>query len=109
MATIEEKNPRRFRVQFTMTRALHESYESSQERASRLNVVIDFSRDFQKWFAGQLEQVSRELQQLEEEQAKAVKPQPVTTAPVGQTLSSIRSATANSPLEGGSDHGDPRE
>jgi len=65
MASITEKNTRRYRVQFTMSRSLFQLYEANMARAANLHLIIDFSRDFEKWFSGQMEQVTRELQQLE--------------------------------------------
>jgi hypothetical protein len=70
MASITEKNSRRYRVQFTMSRSLYQVYEANMERAANLHVVIDFSKDFEKWFSGQMEQVSKELQQLESESGR---------------------------------------
>lgn len=98
MAVITEKNTRRYRVQFTISRAIHQTYEASLERARKLGVVIDFTRDFEKFFANQLEQVARELQQLEGEQpqsngAGATK---VVQAPVV--------SVGNTTAEGGTDH-----
>lgn len=75
MATIIEKNVRRNRVQFTMSNALRKQYELCQERAKRLLVMLDFSKDFERWFAGQLEQADSQLKLREEnnKQATAVK------------------------------------
>lgn len=65
MATISEKNTRRYRIQFTMHRELYEHYQTLQNRASELGVIIDFVSDFETWFAGQLDQVRHKLHDLE--------------------------------------------
>lgn len=65
MATILEKNTRRYRMQFSMRRELYEQYQTLLSRASEIGVVIDLSSDFDSWFAGQLDQVRQELQALE--------------------------------------------
>jgi len=104
MATISEKNTRRYRVQFSMSRSLYQQYEATMERANKLNVVIDFGRDFEKWFSNQLEQVARELQQMEDEQGQPVSPQSVTTTTGSDSSSITRSATDHITLEGGADH-----
>jgi hypothetical protein len=106
MAVISEKNTRRYRVQFTMSRTLHQAYEASLERASSLNVVIDFSRDFEKWFSNQLEQVARELQQLEDEQARSEAGPTVKQTSGGSATQSVIEQIC---LEGGADHGDAHE
>lgn len=62
MATILEKNSRRYRMQFSMRRELYEQYQTLLSRANEVGVVIDFSSDFETWFAGQLDQVRHELQ-----------------------------------------------
>jgi hypothetical protein len=64
MAIIQDKNPHRNRVQFTISRLLHEQHQRCLELAGRLGVVIDFRRDFERWFRPQLEQVERDLNQL---------------------------------------------
>lgn len=61
MASIVEKNPRRFRVQFSMSRSLHSDYWQCMQLAEELKVSIDFTKDFERWFSAQLEQVTREL------------------------------------------------
>jgi len=65
MATIVERSNKRNRVQFTVTCLLHNEYQRCLELAEKLTVSIDFSRDFERWFGGQLDQVSRELVRIE--------------------------------------------
>lgn len=74
MASITQKNNRRYRVQFTMRRELYETYQALLERASELRVVIDFSHDFEEWFSNQLEQVSHELGKLETHSQRSSRP-----------------------------------
>lgn len=76
MASITQKNNRRYRVQFTMSRELYETYQALLERASEQRVVIDFSHDFEEWFSNQLEQVSRELAKLEAQSQRPSQPRP---------------------------------
>ena len=64
MARITQKNSRRYRVQFTMRRELHEMYEAHLARAEKLQLVIDFGPDFEGWFANQLNQIGQDLQRL---------------------------------------------
>lgn len=106
MATIVEKNTRRYRVQFTMSRPLHQSYEGALERARKLGLVIDFSRDFEKWFANQLEQVSRELQQLEDESQRE---QHQFAAQERHATADFTPQVATDHEEGGAGYGDDRE
>jgi len=101
MATISEKNTRRYRVQFSMSRALYQAYEANMDLANRLKVTIDFTRDFEKWFAVQLDQVARELQQLESEQG----PQGSGSGATKVAQASVVSA-GETTTEGGADHGD---
>lgn len=106
MATISEKNTRRYRVQFTITRTLHQAYESNLNRAKNLHVVIDFTRDFEKWFSNQLEQVSRELQQLDADQSMLEAVEPATQKATCKTVSADHSLSDRISMEGGADHGD---
>ena len=69
MARITQKNSRRYRVQFTMRRELHDKYEANLARAEKLQLVIDFGNDFEDWFANQLDQIGQELQRLEAKEA----------------------------------------
>ena len=69
MANIIERNKRRNRIQFTVGRGLYAQYEENQQRAKKLQVILDFSRDFERWLATQMEQVARDLRQLEEADA----------------------------------------
>jgi len=68
MALITAKNSRRYRVQFTMRRELHETYEAYLTRAAALHLLIDFGNDFEEWFENQLHQVEQELDRLESRQ-----------------------------------------
>lgn len=70
MATITEKNNRRYRVQFTAPRALHLKYEQCMALAEKLGVMADFSRDFEKWFSAQIDQLSRDLAELQEKRLR---------------------------------------
>lgn len=69
MAHITPKNSRRYRVQFTMRRELHEMYEFHLVRAGKLQLVIDFGPDFETWFVNQLHQIGQELDRLETKEA----------------------------------------
>lgn len=76
MASIKKKSNRRYRVQFTMGRELYETYQTLLERARGLQVVIDFSYDFEAWFSNQLEQVSHELAKLEAHSQRSSRARP---------------------------------
>jgi hypothetical protein len=65
MATITQKNNRRYRIQFTMRSELYAHYQTVLSKASELGVVIDFSSDFEVWFAGQLDQIRHKLKTFE--------------------------------------------
>lgn len=65
MAIIRHKNNRRCRVQFTMSHELYKNYQSILARASQLQVIVDFTNDFEEWFANQLEQVDENIDRLE--------------------------------------------
>lgn len=70
MAIITEKNNKRYRVQFTAPRALHQKYEQCMAMAEKLGVLLDFSRDFEKWFSAQIDQVSRDLLEVQEKRLR---------------------------------------
>lgn len=76
MASITQKNNRRYRLQFTMRREMYETYQTLLERASELRVVIDFAHDFEDWFSYQLEQVSHELGKLDAHSQRSSRPGP---------------------------------
>lgn len=84
MATILEKNTRRFRVQFSMSRALYGDYQQCLHLAEELKVTIDFSRDFERWFSVQLEQANRELRRLKGEQEEVKSPGQLATVKPGE-------------------------
>lgn len=65
MATIIQKNSRRHRIQLSMSSQLYNNYEANLQRAKKLQVSLDFTKDFERWFASQMEQVNKELQMLE--------------------------------------------
>lgn len=65
MANITERSNKRNRVQFTVNCSLHKTYKGCLTQADQLKVTIDFCRDFERWFSGQLEQVSRDLDRLQ--------------------------------------------
>lgn len=70
MAVITEKNNKRYRVQFTAPRALHQKYEQCMALAEKLGVMLDFSRDFERWFSAQMDQLSRDLMELQEKRLR---------------------------------------
>ncbi|MDZ4186263.1 MAG: hypothetical protein U1D97_14965 [Desulfuromonadales bacterium] len=70
MAAIKHKNNRRYRVQFTMERELHETYQEILARASERMVVVDFGCDFDVWFRNQLDQVKEMLERLDKSQCQ---------------------------------------
>ena len=61
MAIIVRKNARRNRVQFTMSDALYGNYQECLKLAEQQKACIDFSKDFDRWFTQQLDQVKKEL------------------------------------------------
>lgn len=65
MASITTKNTRRYRIQFTMRRELYESYQTQLARAQKLQLVIDFARDFEEWFENQIRQVEQDMGKFE--------------------------------------------
>lgn len=67
MAIIVEKCKRRYRVQFSISRKQHESHQQCLQKAEQLGLTIDFSRDFERWFSSQLDQLIRDLNQREDE------------------------------------------
>lgn len=84
MATIIQKNKRRNRVQFSMSEQLFESHQQNLEVAKDLGATIDYSRDFERWFAGQLEQVTKELERLKTGKPEVSAHKQVTRAAVPQ-------------------------
>lgn len=71
MATIVEKSSRRNRIQFSVGDELYLKYEANQDRAKRLRAILDYSKDFEKWLATQVEHASSELSKLEQKRAQA--------------------------------------
>lgn len=67
MATITPKKTHRYRIQFTMSRHLHEAHQENLELAASMSVIVDFNRDFEKWFNCQVEQTAKLLRQLQQE------------------------------------------
>ena len=65
MAKIIHKNNRRYRIQFSMNRDLYETYQDIIARAGELEAVVGFADDFERWFADQLVQVGRLLEEYE--------------------------------------------
>lgn len=65
MATLIQKNNRRHRIQLSMSGKLYNQYEANLLRAKQLQVTLDFTKDFERWFASQMEQVNKELRMLE--------------------------------------------
>jgi len=109
MAVITEKNGRRNRVQFSMSTYLYESYQQNVETAKQLEVVLDFNRDFEKWFTAQNEQVARELERIGSEKKSSMKP--VSTArkqaSIGKTSQHHQAGSVESGLiAAGEAHGD---
>ncbi len=52
------------KVTFYLSDDLFELYRSNRERAKILNMTIDFTGDFQKWFLDQNNFVKQQLDQL---------------------------------------------
>ena len=80
MAIILEKQTRRNRVQFTMPRQLFEVHQRNLELAKKLGAIIDFNKDFERWFGAQIEQVSKELGRLNDETTTPLSSKPKTAA-----------------------------
>jgi len=64
MAKVTMKQKRRYRVQISISKGLWEKYNCNMELAKELEAEIDFSKDFEPWFAKQNEQVNLDLQLL---------------------------------------------
>lgn len=98
MAHITQKSSRRYRVQFTMRRELHEMYEAHLARAEKLQLVIDFSHDFEEWFANQLNQIGQELERLEAKEA-ALNSAPAINQTPGRSFEPGKDQVNISPLQ----------
>jgi len=61
MATITPKQIHRNRIQFSMNQQLFDAHQANVKMAKELNTIIDFTRDFERWFGQQVEQVSKAL------------------------------------------------
>lgn len=94
MATLTEKVSRRYRVQFTISKQLHCTYTEYLKIADELKLTIDFGRDFDRWFAGQLEQVRRQLFDLTKEQTPGHVPVDSPIEPDFQVVSVQMSGSA---------------
>lgn len=66
MATITQKKTNRYRIQFSMSKRLYEDHQENLKLAASMSVIIDFNRDFEKWFNCQVEQTAKLLRQLQE-------------------------------------------
>ena len=65
MAKVTMKQKRRYRVQISISNVLWEKYNRNLVLAKQLGAEIDFSKDFDPWFAKQNDQVSLDLQELQ--------------------------------------------
>lgn len=61
MSQITREKSTRHRIQFSMRPEMHKLYTSYKQKAKSLGLEVDFKRNFEKWFEGQLEQLAREL------------------------------------------------
>lgn len=83
MAKILTKNTRRCRIQFSLPPELFDENKRINALADELAVVIDYSRDFERWLRVQLEQVNAELIRIRQERADmAIKKIPTATATI---------------------------
>ena len=73
MAQITRKKCARHRIEFSMRPELHKIYTSYRERAKSLGLEIDFKRNFEQWFEGQLEQLGQELEDIAMDQSNKEK------------------------------------
>lgn len=71
MALIIEKNSRRNRIQFSVNDEMYRKYLTNQERAKMLRVILDFTRDFEKWLDSQLDQAASKLTEIELKRSQA--------------------------------------
>lgn len=71
MALIIEKNSRRNRIQFSINDEMYKKYQANQDRAKALRAILDFTKDFEKWLDGQLDQASAKLSEIEQKRAQA--------------------------------------
>lgn len=71
MALIIEKSSRRNRIQFSVGDEMYKKYLANQDRAKSLRVILDFTRDFEKWLENQLEQTTSKLTEIELKRAQA--------------------------------------
>ena len=67
MAEIKKKKKQRFKVQFYIDGNLETLYKSNKQMAKRLDLYIDFSEDFRKWFLRENLKVKEELERLSKE------------------------------------------
>ena len=65
MAHFRKKPDGRCRVQFTLDCELHRRYVACRNRAKKLRYSIEFGSDFEAWFAGEIQEVERQLDEME--------------------------------------------
>ena len=73
MAQITRKKCARHRIEFSMCPELHKIYTSYRKKAKSLGLEIDFKRNFEQWFEGQLEQLGQELDGIAMDQSNKEK------------------------------------
>ena len=71
MAQITREKSARHRIQFSMRPEMHKRYTAYKQKAKSLGLEVDFKRNFENWFEGQLEQLARELDRNTAHQSKA--------------------------------------
>jgi hypothetical protein len=98
MAKLIHKSTRRRRIQFTLTPELYDANRETVALADELAVVIDYSRDFERWFKAQLEQVTAELALIKQNRA-AVLPAPAIPAAVVVIVKPVASPSTAAEIE----------
>jgi hypothetical protein len=71
MAQIIEKSSSRNRIQFSVSDEMFIKYHATLDRAKELRALVEFTKDFKKWFDGQLEQAATKLTKIEQKRVQA--------------------------------------
>jgi hypothetical protein len=63
-----------------MPRQLFEAHQRNLELAKCIGAIVDFNRDFERWFSVQVDQVAKELERMKKEADQTSVPAQPTAA-----------------------------
>jgi len=61
---LRSSDKKNMKVTFYLSETLYSQYKNIQKKAKELGYKVDFSNDFTSWFAGQLQEAKRALENI---------------------------------------------